>query len=148
MGYNFDDENENKDEGGAGGEVISMEKRRKPFAYWTVGGKEYKLKLTTTEICRLEEKMKRNLLDVLFSSGSVPPLTVMLGIVHGAMKTWHHGIKYEDVQKMFDRYCEEGGTQMTFMVDVLMEVYKVSGFFSENQAETMDAKMEEVKEQM
>ena len=55
---------------------------------------------------------------------------------------------YEDVQKMFDRYCEEGGTQMTFMVDVLMEVYKVSGFFSENQAETMDAKMEEVKEQM
>ena len=49
---------------------------------------------------------------------------------------------------MFDRYCEEGGTQMTFMVDVRMEVYKVSGFFSENQAETMDAKMEEVKEQM
>lgn len=130
--------------------VVNLEekKKRRPFAYWTVGGVEHKLKLTTAVICQLEDKYKRNLLDLLFSSGSVPPLAVMLTITQGAMKTWEHGVKYADVQQMFDLYCEEGGTQMTFMTDVLMEIYKVSGFFSEEQTAEMDAKLSEVKENL
>lgn len=130
--------------------VVNLEekKKRRPFAHWTVGGVEHKLKLTTAVICQLEDKYKRNLLDLLFSSGSVPPLAVMLTITQGAMKTWEHGVKYADVQQMFDLYCEEGGTQMTFMTDVLMEIYKVSGFFSEEQTAEMDAKLSEVKENL
>lgn len=123
-------------------------KKRAAFAYWSVGGKDYRLKLTTAVICQLEDKFKRNLLDLLFNSGSVPPLAVMLTIVQGAMKPWEHGIKYADVQSLFDKYCDEGGTQLTFMTDVLMEVYKVSGFFSEEQQMVMDEKMEEARELM
>lgn len=125
--------------------VKPKKEKKAPFAYWTVGGKEYKLKLTTAVICQLEDKFKSNLLNLL---DGVPPLAIMLTITQGAMKTWEHGIKYVDVQELFDKYCEEGGTQLTFMTDVLMEIYKVSGFFSEEQQAAMNEKMEEAKEMM
>lgn len=119
------------------------EKKRKPFAIWEVGGREYRLKLTTSVICKLEEQYRCNLMDLL---KGVPPLAIMLTITQAAMKRWEHGIKYTDVQNLFDRYCEEGGTQTTFMTDVLMEIFRVSGFFSENQQTMMDEKLEEAKE--
>lgn len=130
------------------GNVVTMEekKKRQPFAYWTVGSREYKLKLTTAVICQLEEKFKCNLMNLLAGSSGMPSLSVMLTITQGAMKSWEHGIKYADVQELFDRYCEEGGTQLSFMTDVLMPIYQVSGFFSETQQAAMDQKLEEVKE--
>lgn len=129
-------------------EKTPEEKKRAPFAYWKINGREYKLKLTTAVICQLEEKFKRNLLELLFSGGGLPPLGIMLTIVQGAMKTWEHGVKYTDVQNLFDAYCENGGTQLTFLTDVIMPVYSVSGFFSETQQEEMSQKLEEVKENM
>lgn len=143
----FDEELEEKEEDE---KIVSLEekKKRRPFAYWEVGGKTYKMKLTTQNICRLEDKFKTSLLNVLFGAGSVPPLSVMLTIAQVAMLPYNHKIKYENVQALFDKYCEEGGTQMTFMTDVFMEIYKVSGFFTEDQAEEMDRKLEEAKDQM
>ena len=143
MAQGFDDEIEKEQEES---KVVNIDerKKRKPFAYWEVGGREYKLKLTTSVICQLEDKFKRNLLDIL--SLGVPPLNTMLTINQAAMKTWEHGIKYDDVQKLFDRYCEDGGTQLSFMTDVLMEIYKVSGFFSESQQEKMDQRLEDAKD--
>nr|WP_288829515.1 DUF6096 family protein [uncultured Clostridium sp.] len=146
MNYGLDDENVN--EKIASEDTVEDKKKRAPFAYWTVGGMEHKLKLTTAVICQLEDKFKCNLLNILSNSGGVPPLAVMLSITQGAMKTWEHGIKYIDVQNMFDKYCEEGGTQLSFMADVLMPIYSVSGFFSEDQQTEMDRKLEEVKEVM
>lgn len=146
MNYGLDDENV-KDES-VTEETGTEKKKRAPFAYWNVGGREYKLKLTTAVICQLEDKFKCNLLNILSNSGGVPPLAVMLTITQGAMKSWEHGIKYADVQAMFDKYCEEGGTQLSFMADVLMPIYSVSGFFSEDQQTEMDRKLEEAKEVM
>lgn len=145
MGYGFDDEirEENQDSEKVIG--LNEKKKRKPFVYWTVGGRDYKLKLNTSTILKLEEKFKRNLLDLL---NGVPPLAVMLTITQAAMKEWEHGIKYEDVQRLFDQYCDEGGTQLTFMTDVLMEIYKVSGFFSESQVAAIDEKIQDAKELM
>lgn len=145
MNYGLDDENVNEK---TAPEEIKAEKKRAPFAYWNVGGREYRLKLTTAVICQLEDKFKCNLLNILSNSGGVPPLAVMLSITQGAMKTWEHGIKYTDVQALFDKYCEDGGTQLSFMTDVLMPIYSVSGFFSEDQQTEMDRKLEEVKEVM
>lgn len=147
MGYGFDDEMKDERQSADADNVVNLEekKKRKPFAYWTVGGRDYKLKLNTSTIVKLEEKFKRNLLDLL---NGVPPLSVMLTITQAAMKEWEHGIKYADVQRLFDQYCDEGGTQLTFMTDVLMEIYKVSGFFSESQSDAMDEKIQEAKEMM
>lgn len=35
--------------------------KRKPYAIWKVDGKEYKLKLSTSEIVNLESKLRVNL---------------------------------------------------------------------------------------
>lgn len=133
--------------------VVSEEKKeevtkskRAPFAYWEVGGKEYKLKLTTAVICQLEDKFKCNLMNILQNSGGMPPLAMMLTITQGAMKTWDHGVKYADVQNMFDKYCEEGGTQLSFLMNVLIPIFTVSGFFSEDQQTEVDRMLEEAQD--
>lgn len=124
--------------------------KRKPYAIWKVDGKEYKLKLSTSEIVNLESKLRVNLLTVVSNAeeGALPPLKVMLLITHGALKKFQHGIKEDDVITMFDKYCGEGGTQMSFMTDVFLPIYQVSGFFSRAQADTMDKKLVEAKELM
>lgn len=119
---------------------------KKPFAIWKVKEKEYKLKLKTSAVCKLEEQLKCNLLGIL--DKGIPPVSTMLLITHSAMKEWEHGIKLSDVQDLFDDYCEEGGSQTNFVTDVFLEIYTVSGFFSQAQAETMTEKIEEAKEQM
>lgn len=117
----------------------------KQYATWTVNETEYKLKLTTSEICRLEEKLGGNLMNILMN-GVIPSLSAMLTITHGAMQAFNHGVKLDDVKKMFDAYCDEGGSQVDFMTDVLMPTFQVSGFFSKEQAETMEQKLAEAKE--
>lgn len=131
-------------------EIIPLEEKRKrqPFAYWEVGGESYRMKLNTSTICKLEDKFKCNLMDILSRYGNIPPLNVMLAITQGAMMPWKHGLRYEHVQSMFDKYCEEGGTQLSFLTDVLIPIYQVSGFFSDGQQESMEMKLGEVKEML
>lgn len=117
----------------------------KQFAIWEVDGKEHKLKLKTSTVCQLEEKLKCNLLNLV---DNIPPLSTMLLVTHAAMKEWEHGLKLIDVQNMFDKYCEEGGSQTDFMTDVFLEIYNVSGFFSQAQADAITEKVAEVKEQI
>lgn len=146
MKFGLDEENE-KNEMEENEAAESERKKRPAFAYWTVGGTDYKLKLNTAMICKLEGQFKKNLMDIL-TAGGIPPLAVMLTIIQGAMQPWHHKVKFKNVQEMFDQYCEEGGTQLTLMTDVLMPVYNVSGFFSESQQEDMEDKVKEAKEAM
>lgn len=124
--------------------------KKKPYAVWTVGGRDYKLKLTTQAVINLENKLGMNLLSVVSNtdSGNLPPLKVMLLIAHQAMQKFEHGIKEDDVIEMFDKYQDEGGTQMTFMTDVFLPIYQVSGFFSQAQTQSMDKRLETAKEQM
>lgn len=132
-------------------EPVKKQKIKQPFALWKVGDTEYKLKLTTQEIIRLENLFNANLLSVISSNtenNEMPPLKVMLLITHGAMKKYNHGIKEKDVIELFDKYEEEGGSQLSFMTDVFLPIFQVSGFFSQAQADTMNENIEEAKEQM
>ena len=43
-------------------ESTEMKRKRQPFAYWTVGGETYRLKLTTAVICQLENQFKKTLM--------------------------------------------------------------------------------------
>lgn len=116
----------------------------KQFAIWKVKDREYKLKLKTSAVCQLEDKLKCNLLNLV---DGVPPLSTMLLVTHAAMKDWEHGIKFTEVQDLFDEYCEDGGSQTDFMTDIFLEIYSVSGFFSQAQSEAISEKMAEAKEQ-
>ena len=118
---------------------------KKPFAIWEVNGIEYKLKLKTATVGYLEEKLGRSLADVICTDG-MPPLSIMLTIVHGAMKDWNANIKRKDVDDLFDQYVDEGGSQLGFFATTFMEIYKVSGFFTENQIREMENNQEKIQE--
>lgn len=119
--------------------------KRKHFHYWRVSGKDYKLKLTTAMIGRLESKYRTNMLT-LVSDGGIPPLSIMLTIIQAAIAPWEHGIAYQDVQKLYDRWLEEGGNQMELFTEVLMPTLAVSGFFTEKQAASMMENLKDVDE--
>lgn len=118
---------------------------KKPFAIWEVNGTEYKLKLKTATVCQLEEKLGRSLIAV-FGTDGMPPLSVMLTIVHGAMKDWNSNIKRSDVGDLFDQYLDEGGSQLEFFATIFMDIYKVSGFFTTKQIQDMETNQEEIQE--
>ena len=62
--------------------VEKTEEKRKPFHYWTVGGRDYRLKLKASTIGKLENKYKRNIMNMI---DDMPPLSVMLTIIQAAM---------------------------------------------------------------
>lgn len=128
--------------------VIEMPKR-KPFALWEVGGQSYKLKLKTYAIVELESKYKTNLMNIMGSGqGGMPALSVMLDVAHAAMKDWNHGITKNGVMDIFNRYIEEGGSQLSFYMTVYMEIFTVSGFFSVNLSNQMGEALQEAQETM
>lgn len=121
---------------------------KRPYAEWNVKEETYKLKLTTSDIIKLEEYFKTNLLNILGSEKAMPSLNSMLKVTHQAMSKYHHGLKLQDVYEIFDSYVEQGGSQMDFMTEVFFPIYQTSGFLSEAQAEKVDENLESVKEQM
>lgn len=120
---------------------------RKPFVIWTVKEQEYKLKLTTADISRLEEIFNMSLIQ-LISEGTMPALNTMLKVVHASLSKYHHGLKVNDVYELFDDYIDEGGSQVEFMTDVFIPLYEVSGFLSLAQADQMHTNLDTAKEQM
>lgn len=123
-------------------DIAEVKPKRRPFHYWEVGDRTFKLKLTTAMIGKLENKYRTNILNLVSENG-LPPLSVMLTIVQAAMTPWEHGISYTDVMCLYDSWAEKGGNQMEFLTSILMPTMAVSGFFTEKQAASM---MESLKE--
>ncbi len=115
------------------------------FAFWNVKGEAYRCKLKTVGIAELEDRYKKSLLAII--SGSMPPLSTMLDIMHTAIKPWHHGIRLSDVYDMFDSYVEEGGSQIEFYTGPFMKMCRVSGFFPKKKAEDEETQPEEQESQ-
>lgn len=103
---------------------------RKPFTSWHVGDTEYKLKLTTATVCKLEENLGVNIIKIFKFNDDmpIPPLKTMLFIIHGAIQKYHHGLKFEDVQNIFDDYLDCGKDQTSLLTDVLIPLMQDSGF--------------------
>lgn len=139
------DEELQQEEERAEDKVTSFEevkKKRRPFHYWTVSGVDHKMKLTTNMIMKLENKYHTNVMN-LVASDTVPPLSVLLTVAQAAIVPWEHGTKLEKVQELYDKYLEEGGSQIEFYRRIIMPTLAVSGFFTADQAETLLREMEE-----
>ena len=124
--------------------------QKKAFCEWTVDGQTYRLKLKTSDVVALEQRLIKSCLDLLdVQSGmGVPSLTTMLTIVYYAMKSWQHGIKETDVMTLFDKYIEDGGSQIDFYVNIVLEIYVVSGFLSAKMAQTMSEALQKMRAQI
>ena len=117
-------------------------KKRKPFHYWTVGGRDYRLKLKASNIEKLENKYKCNVMHLV---DDMPALSVMLTIIQAAMLPWEHGVKDDDILNLFDKYVEEGGSQIDLYKNVVIPTLAVSGFFTPKMAaEILEATDEEL----
>lgn len=108
--------------------------KRPAFAYWEVGGKKYRLKLKTAGIQAIEQKYKKNMMMFL---DTMPALSFMLEVVHEAMVPWHKGVKMNHIQALYDKYTEDGGDHISFWRDIFLEVYKASGFFTQEMLQNM-----------
>lgn len=146
-------ENEEKqaeEETGTGDtKVISMEERkqkRPAFAFWKAGKENLKLKLTTPQVLELEKRYRKNLISMIGDEDNIPPLTTMLQVIHAAALPWRHGIKLKNIIELYERYQEQGGTQLNLYVDVYLQIFMVSGFFSDSVVEDMEDTMEKVQE--
>ena len=118
--------------------TIDLGKARRQFALWHVGDRDIKLKLKTSTTCELERKYGRNLLSIMGEGdGGMPAITVMLDIVYAAAKDWNHGLKKSTITDLYDEWLAEGGSMIQFYTGVYMDVFLVSGFFSEAQADQM-----------
>ncbi|GLC88703.1 DUF6096 family protein [Lysinibacillus piscis] len=95
------------------------------------GGEEFKLRITAAATIDLEKKLGgRNPLDILMAveSGNMPSISSVLLIFHAAIQKFHHGVKFDDIVNLYDQYVEDGNAY-TDLLPVLIEVFRVSGFF-------------------
>lgn len=147
MSLGFDEESKEEVTEEKVTDIAEVKKKRLPYQIWTVGKKEYKLKLTTANIIALENKYRRNIMS-LVSDDDMPPISLMLTIIQAAMLPYQHDIKAKDVAFMFDSYLDEGGSQIKLFIDVVMPLMAVSGFFTPSQAEKMLENMKEASQEM
>ena len=63
----------------------TKKKVRKPFVPWEVGGTEYRLKLTTNAIVKLENKYGKNVLSIVSPEEGLPPVGDLLTVIQAAM---------------------------------------------------------------
>lgn len=104
-----------------------------PYTTWKVSeDKELKLRLTSLQGTKVEEKIGANLLKVFMPEDGeefpLPPLKVMLLLTHGALQKFEHGISFEDTSDLYDEYVDNGGDQAAFMANVILPMLQVSGF--------------------
>lgn len=121
-----------------------------PYAIWKIReGKELKLRLTSLQATKVEEKIGANLLKVFMPAEgeafALPPLKVMLLLTHGALQKFEHGISFEDVSDLYDDYVDNGGDQAAFMADVILPMLQVSGFMPREKANKKTPKKSEAK---
>lgn len=97
------------------------------FYEFKVGDNVYKLRLTTRDIISLEKVIGTNPINIFGVDGkTVPPVTVMVNILHQSLQKYQHGLTLNDAYDIFDAYMEDGHMPMEFMADIL-ELYRVSG---------------------
>ena len=112
-----------------------------PYTTWKIGEVEHKLRLTTRQAVAVEEKLGVNLLKVFMPRQDedfpLPPLKVMLVVIHGALQKFEHGVTLDDVYDMHDDYVDAGGDQTSLLMDVIIPLFENSGFM-QKQKETTD----------
>ena len=121
-----------------------------PYATWKISeDKELKLRLTSLQATKVEEKIGANLLKVFMPAEgetfALPPLKVMLLLTHGALQKFEHGLSFEDVSDLYDDYVDNGGDQAAFMADVILPTLQVSGFIPREKASKKTPKKSKAK---
>jgi hypothetical protein len=93
---------------------------------FTVGNKDYKLRLNTRNIVTLEKQLGGNPLSIFGNGDTIPTITTMVTILHASLQQYEHGISLLDAYDIFDEWIAEGNA-MTDFLPIILDIYKVSG---------------------
>ena len=112
-----------------------------------IGTELYRLRLGAQNIVDTEKKLGSSILTVLMSMGEgnqIVELEKALIILHGSMQKYNHGITMEQVYDLYDEFIDDGGNFIE-LVEKLVDVLTVSGFFNKTQMEEMKKVQEKTK---
>lgn len=101
---------------------------------FTAGGKEYKLRMNIRNTVALEKILGCNPLMIFGTGDRIPTITEMINILHFSLQQYQHGITLNDTQDIFEAWLEDGNTPTDF-IQVIIDIYKVSGIISNDKAE-------------
>lgn len=104
------------------------------YTEFKVGEKEYKLRLTASEMINIEKKIGGNVLEIFMSDDKIPTMEELLLTLHGSLVKFNHGINLIDTYAIYDDYVDNGGG-FEELIEVVIEVFEVSGFFKKEQIE-------------
>lgn len=102
------------------------------FYTMTVGGEEYKMRLTAGAIMQIEKKLGKPLFKALetIQDNMVETITT---IIWGAMQPLNAGFTMEKATALFDDYVDEGHSIEDLMLEI-NALFETSGFFKKGQA--------------
>ena len=101
---------------------------------FTAGGKEYKLRMNIRNTVALEKLLGCNPLMIFGTGDRIPTITEMINVLHFSLQQYQHGITLNDTQDIFEAWLEDGNTPTDF-IQVIIDIYKVSGIISNDKAE-------------
>lgn len=105
------------------------------YVNFTAGNHEYKLKLSTRNVVMLEKTLGCNPLAIFGNGDQLPTITMMVAILHASLQQLNHGITLNDAYTIFDDYINDGNA-ITDFINVILDIYKVSGIIKEEAQET------------
>lgn len=108
------------------------------FYTLTVDGKEYKLKLTTASKIEAEKRLGFSLLE---APENITRAETFAVILWAALQKYHRAMTLPKVYDLIDE-MEDDGCTISEKADLLLEIMKVSGFFTQEDLQEMEKKRE------
>ena len=108
------------------------------YVDFTAGNKTYKLRLSTRNTVMLEKQLGCNPLAIFGNGDTIPTVTTMVNVLYASLIQYNHGITLNDAYDIFDDYLADGNAATDF-INVLLEVYKVSGLIKIEDSEVKNA---------
>lgn len=96
------------------------------YVDFSVGNRDYKLRLNTRATVALEKQLGCNPLAIFGNGETIPTVTAMVSILHASLQQYEHGITMEKAYEIFDNYLADNHTATDFLT-VIVDIYKVSG---------------------
>ena len=103
----------------------------------TIDGVDYKARLNAKACVDLEKKLGTNPLNIfakIADNGNIPDLGVLITMLQASLTAYNHGMTMDKTYELYDKFVDEGHTLMD-LVPILLDVFKVSGFFKEETIE-------------
>lgn len=101
------------------------------YVDFTADNKDYKLRLNTRNIVALEKSLGCNPIAIFGNGDTIPTVTTMVTILYHSLQQLNHSISLEDAYNIFDSYIADGNGATDF-INVILEIYKVSGIIKES----------------